>query len=78
MACGERIWNMERLYNTAAGLGPEHDTLPDRQLKEPAKSGAAKGQTADLEKMLPEYYELRGWTPDGNPKPETLERLGLG
>jgi aldehyde:ferredoxin oxidoreductase len=28
--------------------------------------------------MLPEYYELRGWTPDGVPTAQTLERLGLG
>jgi len=78
MEAGERIWTLERLYNTAVGLGPEADTLPDRQLKEPAKSGAAQGQTAELEKMLPEYYELRGWSKDGHPTPETLKRLGLG
>jgi aldehyde:ferredoxin oxidoreductase len=30
-----------------------------------------------LGKMLPEYYQVRGWTPGGVPTPETLARLGL-
>jgi aldehyde:ferredoxin oxidoreductase len=28
--------------------------------------------------MLPEYYELRGWSKTGVPTKETLARLGLG
>jgi len=27
--------------------------------------------------MLPKYYEVRGWNPDGTIKPETRQRLGL-
>jgi aldehyde:ferredoxin oxidoreductase len=27
--------------------------------------------------MLPEYYQLRGWSGDGKPTKETLDRLGL-
>jgi aldehyde:ferredoxin oxidoreductase len=30
-----------------------------------------------LPQMLPEYYQLRGWTPDGKPQADTLARLGL-
>ena len=41
------------------------------------KGGAGKGHVAELDKMLPEYYELRGWTPDGEPTTQTLQRLGL-
>ncbi|MDD2670721.1 aldehyde ferredoxin oxidoreductase C-terminal domain-containing protein, partial [Zoogloea sp.] len=43
----------------------------------PAKVGPAKGLVSGVEKMLPEYYALRGWTPEGKPTAETLERLGL-
>lgn len=74
---GERIWNMERKYNIAAGFTGADDTLPKRVLKDAAKSGAAKGLTAGLDKMLPEYYELRGWSTDGVPSVETEQRLGV-
>lgn len=74
---GERIWNLERKFNMDAGLTGADDTLPKRLLKEAAKTGPAKGLVANLDKMLPEYYELRGWTADGVPTPETLSRLGL-
>ncbi|HSD60108.1 MAG TPA: aldehyde ferredoxin oxidoreductase family protein [Burkholderiales bacterium] len=74
---GERIWNMERQFNLKAGLTAKDDTLPPRLLKEAAKTGPAKGKVNELGKMLPEYYELRGWTKDGVPTPETAKRLGL-
>jgi len=77
MEVGERIWNMERMYNIAAGFTAEDDTLPDRLLKDAAKSGAAKGLVAGIDKMMPEYYELRGWGTDGVPSDETKQRLGL-
>ena len=53
------------------------DTLPKRVMEEPALSGAGKGKVAEIGKMLPEYYELRGWTVDGEPSSQTLGRLGL-
>ena len=74
---GERVWNLERQFNLAAGLSKADDTLPQRILKDAAKSGAAKGRVLELDQMLPEYYALRGWTPDGVPTAETLGRLGL-
>lgn len=74
---GERIWNMERQFNLAAGLTILDDTLPRRLLTEPAPSGTAKGLVAHIPEMLPEYYQLRGWTADGVPTAETLARLGL-
>lgn len=74
---GERIWNLERQFNLAAGLSGRDDTLPKRILSEPAPSGAAKGLVCQLPDMLPKYYELRGWTVDGVPQPDTLDRLGL-
>lgn len=75
---GERIWTMERDFNLAAGLTGKDDTLPKRLIKDiSAKSGPAIGRVNDLGKMLPEYYEIRGWTPEGVPTDETRQRLGL-
>ena len=74
---GERIWNLERQFNLAAGLSAGDDTLPPRILSEPAPSGAAKGSVCKLGEMLPRYYELRGWDETGVPARETLERLRL-
>ncbi|MET0005832.1 MAG: aldehyde ferredoxin oxidoreductase family protein [Candidatus Thiodiazotropha sp.] len=74
---GERVWNMERDFNLRAGLTAADDTLPQRLLKEAAKTGPAEGRVNDLDKMLPEYYELRGWTADGVPTDATRQRLGL-
>ncbi len=74
---GERIWNMERMFNNAAGFTARDDTLPRRLLTEPARTGPARGKANMLDKMLPEYYRLRGWTPEGTPTKETRARLGL-
>jgi len=74
---GERIWNLERQFNLKAGLGKKDDTLPKRILEEPAPSGTGKGLVCRLGEMLPEYYELRGWSEEGVPAADTLKRLGL-
>jgi aldehyde:ferredoxin oxidoreductase len=74
---GERIWNMERLFNNRAGFTAADDKLPERLVKDAAKTGPAKGLTNGLDKMLPEYYSLRGWTPEGVPTNETLDRLAV-
>ena len=74
---GERIWNMERDFNLRAGFTAKDDTLPPRLLKEPAKTGPAKGLVNGLPKMLPEYYKVRGWDTEGRPTAQTRARLGL-
>ncbi len=74
---GERVWNIEKQFNLAAGFTKADDTLPPRLLKEAAKTGPAKGLVNGLDKMLPEYYQIRGWDTEGVPKAETLARLGL-
>ena len=74
---GERTWTLERMFNLAAGLTAADDTLPPRMLKEPAPSGSAEGKVSELDRMMPEYYSLRGWTESGQPTNETLARLGL-
>lgn len=77
METGERIWTLERQFNMRAGMTKADDTLPERMLKEAAKSGVAKGRVTELDKMLPEYYQRRGWTAEGVPTNETLDRIGL-
>ena len=77
MEVGERIVNLERYFNNAAEITSADDTLPKRLSKDAANIGPAKGRVSDLSKMLPEYYELRGWTPDGQLTDETRTRLGL-
>jgi aldehyde:ferredoxin oxidoreductase len=74
---GERIWNMERLFNNAAGFTAKDDDLPPRLKTEPAKTGPAKGKVNGIDKMRPEYYKARGWDDKGIPTKETLQRLGL-
>ena len=76
METGERIYNLERVFNKKAGMKAEDDTLPKRFFDEPLDNEASKGMISKLDVMLPEYYELRGWK-DGFPKDETLERLGI-
>ncbi|HUU82343.1 MAG TPA: aldehyde ferredoxin oxidoreductase family protein [Phycisphaerae bacterium] len=77
MRAGERIWNLEKLFNLQAGLSRKDDTLPKRLLTEPMPAGPAKGMTVPLEEMLAEYYRLRGWTDQGQPTQEKLVALGL-
>ncbi len=74
---GERIWNMERLFNEAAGFTADDDKLPKRLLKEVIKHGPTEGQVNRLGEMLPKYYEVRGWTADGKIPDETRQRLSL-
>ena len=74
---GERIWNMEREFNNAAGFTKADDSLPRRLLTEAAKTGPAKGKVNMLAEMLPKYYAVRGWDAEGVPTAETRERLSL-
>ena len=74
---GERIWNMEREFNNAAGFTRADDSLPKRLLTEPAKTGPAKGKVNMLAEMLPKYYAARGWDSEGVPTAQTRERLSL-
>jgi aldehyde:ferredoxin oxidoreductase len=74
---GERIWNMERDFNNRAGFTHLDDTLPKRLLTEPARTGPAKGLVNGLDKMLPEYYQVRGWNAEGQLLEATRARLSL-
>lgn len=73
---GERIYNIERMFNKAAGMKPEDDRLPKRLTQEPIPDGPSKGHLSQINITLPQYYEVRGWE-DAFPTQKTLERLGL-
>jgi aldehyde:ferredoxin oxidoreductase len=75
MQAAERVYNLERMFILKAGS--TEDTLPPRMLNEPLPEGPAKGRVVDLDKMLPEYYAVRGWDENGYPTPEKLAELGL-
>ena len=74
---GERIYNLEKLFNLREGIGMEDDTLPPRFLNEPLKEGFSKDHVVPLEIMLKQYYFVRGWDENGVPKPEKLKKLGI-
>ena len=77
LRAGERIWNLEKLFNLRAGFSKKDDTLPARLLREPMPAGPAAGMTVPLEAMLGEYYRLRGWDEQGCPTKEKLAALQL-
>jgi aldehyde:ferredoxin oxidoreductase len=74
---GERIWNMEKLFNLRAGLTVKDDSLPPCFLKIKPENGPTKGMVNKLDEMLPEYYKLRGWNEEGVPTVGKLQELGL-
>ncbi len=73
----ERISNLRRAFNVREGVTREKEQLHPRFVEEPLPEGPAKGQVCDLDPMLDEYYEVRGWTRDGLPTRKELSRLGL-
>ncbi|WP_054847523.1 hypothetical protein [Methanoculleus chikugoensis] len=77
---GERIWNMQKVFNLKAGCTREDDTLPPRLLREPLTEGAPpKGRVWEREPLLDDYYRARGgWDREGRPTPEKLRELGIG
>jgi len=77
MKAGERIWNVERMFNLREGFGRKDDTLPERFLKEPMPEGPSKGNVVELDQLLADYYSERGWDKEGKPVPGKLEELGL-
>ncbi|MHC4725258.1 MAG: aldehyde ferredoxin oxidoreductase family protein [Planctomycetota bacterium] len=77
LAAGERIWNLERVFNLSAGVKPDQDKLPKRLLKEPIPEGPSKGHVHRLSELLPQYYKERGWSENGIPTDDKLAALGI-
>ncbi len=83
LQAGERIWNLERLFNVReAQVSKEEDTLPARVFEEPLPLPPDGKETvclpkATFEKMLLEYYSIRGWDQNGIPTKSKVETLNL-
>ena len=74
---GERIYNLERIFNIEAGIDKEQDSLPKRFLETPFDEGLSKDRVVPVAKMLKDYYAVRGWDENGNPTKEKLTELAL-
>jgi aldehyde:ferredoxin oxidoreductase len=74
---GERIYNLKRLYNVKCGVDRKADTLPERILNLKREGLHAPERLPDLNKMLDEYYRVRGWDEKGIPRKEKISNLGL-
>lgn len=78
---GERIVNAARLFNIREGLRRDDDQLPWKVVnvpipdEGPSKGAYVSGQELDM--MLDDYYEARGWTSEGVPTLEKMKELGL-
>jgi aldehyde:ferredoxin oxidoreductase len=80
LECGERIWNLVRLFNLRDGHNTSDDKLPERLFNEPFTKGPAKGivlKKDEFNKSLQEYYMIRGWNKKGIPTIKKLKELGL-
>jgi aldehyde:ferredoxin oxidoreductase len=80
MKTAERVYTLERSFNTVNGFTRDDDTVPPRMYKEALTKGAAKGgilKRENIEKLLDEYYANRGWDSRGKPSKTRLNELGL-
>ena len=74
---GDRIFQLKRLINLRLGITAADDRLPPRFATEPRPTGGAAGVLPDMAVMLPLYYEMRGWGPDGVPAENVWRGWGL-
>jgi len=73
---GEKIWLLMRGITNLLGSRADDDTLPPNVMK-PLEEGMTAGSVPDIEKMLKEFYELRGLDDNGLPRRDVLEKAGL-
>ena len=73
---GEKIWLLMRGITNLLGSRADDDTLPPNVMK-PLEEGMTAGSVPDIEKMLTEFYELRGLDASGLPRRDVLEKAGL-
>ncbi len=77
MALGERAFTLKRMINNRRGITRKDDILPPRFRTLKKRGGSFDFDVPHLFPLLSDYYEIRGWTEEGRPKPETIRRLGL-
>ncbi|MDD3825970.1 MAG: aldehyde ferredoxin oxidoreductase family protein [Anaerolineae bacterium] len=76
LQAAERVYTLERLFLTKAGMSRVDDTLAVR-MSEPMPAGPVKGETFELERLLDDYYVARGWDANGIPTLDRLEKLAI-
>jgi aldehyde:ferredoxin oxidoreductase len=75
---GERVYNLERIYNISADKDP--DVLPERLFNEDLDDGLKGGQKIkrdEFDTAVKSYYQMRQWDPSGRPTTKQLDELGL-
>ncbi len=78
MRVGERIFNLQRLYNyKVMGWDYRNDAWADKRVYEPAESGVYRGREIPWDKILQEYYSIRGWSKEGIPTRAKIRDLKL-
>jgi aldehyde:ferredoxin oxidoreductase len=73
---GERIYNLERIFNNREGLTAKDDQLPPRFFS-PLPEGNSRERVVQLDAMLAEYYSLRGWDKEGKPSKDRIKKLKI-
>ncbi|MHA1769589.1 MAG: aldehyde ferredoxin oxidoreductase family protein [Candidatus Thorarchaeota archaeon] len=76
LTIGERIYNLERMFNVTEGFSSADDTLPPR-FRNPLPEGGSRNRVVHLDEMLTKYYSIRGWDEHGGPTEKTLKRLNI-
>jgi aldehyde:ferredoxin oxidoreductase len=77
LTIGERIYNLERLFNIREGFSRKDDILPKRFLETTLQDGPSKGKIVPLNDLIDEYYMVRNWDESGIPTDNLLEKLSL-
>jgi aldehyde:ferredoxin oxidoreductase len=75
---GERIYNLERMFNMREGITGNSDCMPRRFVETPLPDGGSKGQVYEEDELLQQYYRARNWDKNGVPTREKLVELKLG
>lgn len=73
---GERVYNIEKMFNLREGFSRADDKLPARLVDEPQDPSNPMTKVP-LDDLLPRYYGARGWDSNGIPRPSMLKKLGL-
>ncbi|TET90202.1 MAG: aldehyde:ferredoxin oxidoreductase [Methanomassiliicoccales archaeon] len=77
---GERVNNLKQLFVLREGMTREDYVLPEKITGVPIPEGESKGHLVTIEemnKMLGDYFDARGWDQNAIPTNKKLEELGL-
>jgi aldehyde:ferredoxin oxidoreductase len=74
---GERIFNLENLFNVRHSPWHPQADIPDMFREKPLGEGPSKGQIVDMPTMVQDFYRSMGWDSQGRPKASTLKKLGI-